>query len=125
MKNINLMDVKQALRDAEFRKSLPPDFTPDVQKYLGNPGCGCNTGLYKKILTDCKTQLEQYFPDKKLSDPTEELKKLAENHWLVISCHISELEEELKKLPPGRKQVAITRFEEQVTVVINELDILY
>ena len=50
---------------------------------------------------------------------------MAENHWTVINCHIDELESKLKKLPPGRKQIAITRYADQATVVVNELDILW
>ena len=31
----------------------------------------------------------------------------------------------VKKLNKGRKQIAISRYEDQVTVIINELDILF
>ena len=31
----------------------------------------------------------------------------------------------LKNLPPGRKQIALTRYEVEVTCVVNELDILW
>ena len=55
----------------------------------------------------------------------EENKKLAENYWNVINCHIDDLEYNLKKLPPGRKQLDLSRYEDQVTVVINEIDVLY
>jgi hypothetical protein len=29
------------------------------------------------------------------------------------------------KLPSGRKQIAVARYENMVTVVVNELDIIY
>ena len=31
----------------------------------------------------------------------------------------------LKKLKPGRKQISMSRYEDQVTVIINELDVIY
>jgi hypothetical protein len=125
MKPITLLDVKQALRDSRFRDSLPPEFGEDIIKYVQNPGCACNFPLYKKIFKDAQTQLKAYFPGRELSDIDEETRKLAENHWTVLNCHKDELEEKLRKLPPGRKQLAIARYEDQVTVVINELDIIY
>ena len=73
---ISLTDVKQALRDDRFKKSLPEIFSEDIKKFDSNPGCGCN----------------------------------------------EELESKLQALPPGRKQLAIARYENLVTVVINELD---
>ena len=36
-----------------------------------------------------------------------------------------DLEKKLRKLPPGRKQLDVSRWEDQVTIVVNELDILY
>lgn len=122
---IGLMEVKQALRDSRFRDSLMPDFKEDVQKYLNNPGCACNVPIYKRIMTGAKKQLAAYFPGRSIANLDEEAKKLAENTWTVINCHKDELEQRLRKLPPGRKQLAVTRYEDQVTVVVNELDVLF
>jgi len=122
--NIILLDVKQALRDHRFRGSLPEGFKPLVDKYLQNPSCGCNIPLYKKLFKECKKQLEDFYPDKIVENVEQEIEKLDENYWTVINCHVNELEDELKKLPAGRKQLAITRFEDQITVVVNELDVL-
>lgn len=119
------MDVKQALRDSRFRESLPTDFADDIQQYLKNPGCACNTPFYRRILSEAGKQLQEYFPGRTLSNIDEEIKKLAENHWLVINCHVDELDERLRRLPPGRKQLAVARYEDQVTVVVNELDVIY
>lgn len=119
------MEVKQALRDRRFRDSLPNTFQEEIQKYLQNPGCACNVPLYKKVMVDAKTQLQEYYPNRSISNLEEEAQKLAENHWSVINCRADELEARLKKLPPGRKQLAITRFEDQVTVVVNELDFIF
>ena len=121
----SLLDVKKALRDSEFRKTLPDSLLNDVQKFLNNPGCPCHVPLYRKILRECKEQLEKYYPNSELSNPDEEIKKLADNQWKVINCHINDLENQLRKLGPGRKQLDVARFEDQVTVVINELDIIF
>lgn len=125
MKKISLMDVKLALKDGRFRDALPLHLREDVAKYLTNPGCSCNTPLYKKILKECVPQLKEYFPGGEVTDEVEEIGKLAQNNWSVINCHVDELQKHLQKLAPGRKQLAITRFEDQVTCVINELDYLY
>jgi hypothetical protein len=120
------MEVKQALRDSRFRASLPSEsFTEEVQKYLQNPGCACNVPLYKKIMVEAKEQLQAYYPNRSIVDLDAEAKKLAENHWSVINCHVDELENKLRSLPSGRKQLAVSRFEDQVTVVINEIDLVY
>lgn len=125
MKSITLLDVKQALKDSRFRDTLPKSLTEDIQKYIGNPGCACNTPLYRKVLRECQDQLQVYFPSRTISNVEEEIKKLAENNWSVINCHIDELEEKLRKLPKGRKQLAMTRYEDQVTVIVNELELIY
>jgi len=122
---ITLMDVKQALRDKRFRDSLPEGFKEDMQKYLNNPGCACNMPIYKKVMTEARQQIQAYYPGRPVSQLDEEVKKLAENNWTVINCKIDELESKLKKLAPGRKQIAMSRFEDMVTVIVNELDIIY
>lgn len=125
MKPINLLDIKQALRDSRFRESLPKSLNEDVQKYLNNPGCACNTPFYRKILKECGDQLKAYYPGRDLSNINDEIKKLAQNNWSVINCHINELEDRMRKLPKGRKQIAMTRYEDQVTVIVNELEFLF
>jgi hypothetical protein len=125
LKKIGLLEVKQALRDGRFRERLPPELNEDIQKYLQNPGCACNLPIYRRVMQYGGEQLKAYFPDKELPNIEEEIKNLAQNHWLVINCNISELEGRLTKLPPGRKQIAVARYEDQVTVIVNELDYLY
>lgn len=119
------MDVKIALKDQRFRDSLPVSFKEDLQKYLQNPGCACNAPIYKKIIREAQEQLKQYYPNREVMNLEQDAKKLAENKWEVINCHKDKLEDELKKLPVGRKQIAIARFEEEVTVIVNHLDVLY
>jgi hypothetical protein len=122
---VSLMDVKQALRDSRFRESLPESLKPDDQKFLSNPGCACNVPIYQRVLKDGAEQLRSYFPNRPIANLEEEVKNIAENHWRVINCKASELEAQLKKLPPGRKQLAVARYEDEVTVVVNELDVIY
>lgn len=122
---ISLIDVKKALKDSRFRLSLPKEMEKDVEEFLNNPGCACHVPLYRKVIKDCKEQLEKYYPDLEIPNQEEEVQKLAENNWSVINCHISELENKLKRLGPGRKQLDVARWEDQVTVVINELDIIF
>ena len=126
MNKIGLMDVKLAMKDSRFRESLPPELTDDVVKYLHNPGCGpCGIQLFRKVLSSCKKQLEQYFPSREVVDEKEEVKKLAANNWTVINCKTHELEDQLRKLPPGRKMIAVARYEDEITVIIDELDVLF
>jgi len=119
------MQIKDALRDNRFRDVLPIEYQEEVAQFIQDPGCPCNVPLYRKILRDCKKQLRDYFPGKEISDEKEEIQRLSQNHWSVISCHIDQLEKKLRSLPPGRKQLDVARYEDQVTVVINELDIVY
>ena len=126
MKKIRIQEVKQALHDPEFRKKLPPELKEDIQKYEQNPGCPCNLPIYVNILKKASRQLMEYYPThQEIENPDEELLKLAENHFMVFSCHIDELEKKLKALAPGRKQLAITRWQDQITVIVNELDVIF
>ncbi len=125
MAKITLLDVKQALQDARFRKTLPADMGALLRKYNNNRSCPCNRTLYRKILKNCKQQLKAYFPGRDVTDESKELKKMAQNHWTVINCRVDELEKKLKALPPGRKQVEAARYEDNVTVIVNELDVLF
>lgn len=120
MKKIGLMQVKQALKDGRFRDTLPLDMRDDVAGFLQNPGCTCNLPLYRKVLKNCVKQLKEYFPGQDMDDSESPI--LPENHWTVINCSVSDLEKKLRSLGPGRKSLAITRYEDQVTVVINELE---
>lgn len=125
MKKISLLEVKSALKDSRFRLSLPKELEKEVESFLDNPGCACHVPLYRKILKNCREQLEKYYPNSELADPVEDIKKIADNKWTVINCNISELEKELRKLGPGRKQLDMARYEDQITVIINELDMIF
>lgn len=69
---------------------------------------------------NCREQLLEYFPGKEIEE-TRSNQGLT-TQWTVINCHIESLEKELRKLPPGFKHLAICRYEDQVTVVVNQLD---
>lgn len=124
-KKITLNDIKKALRDSRFRSTLPKSMDKDIESFLNNPGCSCNIPLYRKIAKECGEQLTKYYPGLKVPDHDEDIGRLAENHWIVINCTVDELEGRLKKLGPGRKQLDVARYEDKVTVVVNDLDIIY
>ena len=119
------MDVKAALKDYRFRDSLPIELQEDVAGYLHNPGCACNVPFYRKLIKKYSKYLKKYYPGSEVSDEEEEIKQLAENNWSVINCKIFELESRLKQLAPGRKQLAVSRYEDKVTVIVNEINILW
>ncbi len=116
---IKLMDVKQALLDDRFRESLPEELVPDIQKFIQNPGCSCNHPIYKKVMKLAWKQLTDYYPTKEQVEPEEEI---VQNQWTVINCSIHELASKLRNLGPGKKQVEVARWEDQVTVIINEFE---
>lgn len=113
------------MADQKFRQSLPPILKEDVQKYEQNPGCACNIPIYRNILRHGVQQLKEYYPGQPIIDPDKELAKMAENNFTVINCKADDLEDLLKKLPPGRKQLALARYQDEITIVVNELDLVY
>lgn len=125
MNQINISDVKLALRDERFKQSLPDSFKEDLIKYEKNPGCGCNIPFYKRILIEARDQLKEYFPGKEISHPNKEIISLSKNNFSVINCKVDELENILKKLPPGRKQLALARYQDEITVILNELEVIF
>ena len=125
MSRVTIKEIKQALKDSRFRLTLPKEMAPQVEQFLDNPGCACHAPLYRKILKDCREQLSRYYPGSEIPDQEEEIRQMAENRWSVINCHVDELASRLSKLPPGRKQLDVARWQDQVTVVINELDAVF
>lgn len=124
-KKIAISDVKKALKDERFREALPKDMERDVISFLDNPGCACHLPLYRKILKECGEQLSRYYPSMEIPSSDEDIVKMAENHWTVINCHVDDLESRLRKLGPGRKQLDVARYQDQVTVVVNDLDVIF
>jgi hypothetical protein len=127
-KRVSVHDIKQALLDERFRATLPDELLMDVQKFLKNPSCGCNHPIYLKVMKVAAKQVADYFPSKEGPDPAEmerEAEKLAKNDWQVINCSIHDLAQKLRDLGPGRKQLDIARWQDQVTVVVNHLEGVY
>jgi len=123
---ITLLSVKQALQDERFIESLPESLKEGAGKYIKDPGCACNHKFIRDVLKKASKQLKEYYPSAvEIADPDEELKSLSNNNWKVFSCHIDELEKKLQELPSGRKQIDMARWEDQVTVIINELDVIF
>jgi hypothetical protein len=127
-KRVSIHDIKQALLDERFRASLPEALAEDVQKFLKNPGCACNHPIYMNVMRKAGKQVAAYFPAKDTPDAEEmekEIEKFAKNDWQVINCNVNELADELRKLGPGRKQLDVARWQDQVTVVVNHLEGIY
>jgi hypothetical protein len=122
---ISLLDIKTALKDKNFRDKLPKHLQEDVQKFLQNPNCTCNFKIYQKIYREAQKEITEFFPSKAYKNLDQTIEELAKNNFSVINCSIGELESRLKSLPPGRKQIAIARYEDQVTIIVNELEIIY
>lgn len=123
-RKLGILDVKQAIHDERFQK-LFPELKEDIDKAMKDPGCPCNREIYLKFFR-YKERLEKFFPNRLVESVEEEVAKLAENNWMVINCHISELETRLRKaFPSGRYQLAVARFQDQVTAVVNHLGIVY
>ena len=124
-KKMTINDVKKALKDERFRSTLPKDMDVEIAEFMNNPGCVCHIPLYRKIMKDCVDQLSKNYPGMAVPEKNEDIERMAENHWTVINCHVDELEKKLNKLGPGRKQLDVARYQDQVTVVVNDLDIIF
>ena len=122
MSKISIQEVKEALRDSKFRNSLPPELKDDLRKYEQNPNCPCNLDVYRNILKFGIKQLKEYYPDKDVMNPDTELPPLQQNSWTVINCPVQEIENKLKEFKIGRFQIVVARWEDQATVIINDLD---
>jgi hypothetical protein len=127
-KRVSVHDIKQALLDERFRASLPTSLQEDVQKFLKNPGCACNHPIYVNVMKKAPKEVSSYFPTKEEPDVEQmekEVDRLSQNNWQVINCGVHELSERLRELGPGRKQVEVARWQDQVTVVVNHLEGIY
>jgi hypothetical protein len=122
---ISIHDIKEALKNEEFRNALPENLQGDVQKFLSNPNCSCNMKIYQRILSEAETNVKAFFPNKGFVSPQQVMESVMQNNWTVINCNINNLEEELKKLKSGRKQITMGRYEDQITVIVNELEMVY
>lgn len=119
MKEIKIETIKKALLDNNFRK-LYPELQKEIDQWINNPDCKCNNPLYNAIINDTNTLKKYFGEDILVTDYLAPIEPEQLNQWTVINCHIDELEEYLQKLPSGPKQIAVARWEDQVTIVIND-----
>lgn len=119
MTEIKIASIKKALRNHEFR-NMYPELKEEINTYIQNPDCKCNIPLYNAILFDIDKLKKWFGEDAVVIDPPlpEEPDQL--NKWQVINCHIDKLEDFLQGLPHGPKQIVIARWENEVTVIIND-----
>jgi hypothetical protein len=132
---LSLLDIKNAMKDDAFVAKLPESLAPDVAKVRSNINCGCNMKFFERLIAEAPHVLQEYFPDKQIVkiEPTQVQEQPVTqqnsppriiNNWSVINCHVGELEGRLQALKEGRKQVTLSRYEDQVTVVVNHLDVM-
>jgi hypothetical protein len=120
LKYLTNNDVKQALRsDSRFR-DLFIEYQAEINEFLHNSSCPCHAPLLTKIMKE-KARLEKYFPGKIIAEYNQQEQPKYEELWSVINCTVDELDERLRKLPPGRKQLSMARYEDKITVIVNML----
>ena len=121
---ISTRTIKKLLWNPKFRNKFPSLQKP-IKRFLRNPGCGCNRPLLVQI-QKMETLIREFYAEEGINiedADMEDDKKNREtkNNFTVINCHKDELQPLLKKLPNGPKQIAVARWEDQVTVIVNEV----
>lgn len=113
----------------QFR-DLFPDMAEKFSEYFKNPSCPCNYGLVQHVVSD-GTALERWFKrpvmlDDNLRAMSEKLMMRhgpgGQREFWVLNTTTDKLQSELDSLPPGPKTFAIARWQDQVTVVIQDLE---
>ncbi len=124
-RTLSRLEIKNAiLNDARFRK-LFPELKDEINKVIHDPGCACNVPIYDKFFK-YKKRLSEYFSNRSIKTPEEEKKELEQNHWSVFNCKADELESVLNKMHKiGRKQIAVARYEDELTVIVNDLGVIF
>ena len=124
-RRLSRLEIKNAvLNDKRFR-DLFPELQEDIAKVIGNPSCACNVPIYDKFFKH-KDRLVKYFSNREIKNPVEEVKETNQNHWSVYNCNVEEIEEVLNKMHKhGRHQIAIARYEDEVTIIVNSLGIMF
>jgi hypothetical protein len=119
---ITLDVIKKALKDLNFRQ-LYPELNKEMYEWIANPDCKCNVPLYNAILSDIK-RLKSYFGDNiVVVEPLLPIEQDQINKWQVINCKVDELENVLKNISSlnyGPKQIACCRYQDDITVIIND-----
>ena len=119
------LEIKHAILQHSAFRELFPELKEDIAKVLHNPSCGCNVPLYDKFFK-FKDRLAKYFSERDIKSPQEEAEEASQNHWNVINCKVDELEDVLNKLHKvGRLQLAVARYEDQITVIVNDIGVVF
>lgn len=124
-KRLSRLSIKHAiLTDFRFR-DLFPELKKEITEVLNNPSCACNVPIYDMFFR-YKDRLAKYFSNYEIKSPQEEAEELNRNHWNVINCKTNELEEVLNKLHKvGRVQIAVARYEDDLTVIVNDTGVMF
>lgn len=122
---ITRADIQRSiLGNSKFRE-LFPELKQEMDQVIGNPNCPCNVPIYNQFFK-YKDRLIGHFVGKQVPDIKKEVEDLSHNQWQVINCGINELEGILNKAHKlGRKQIAIARYDDKLTVVVNDLGVVF
>ena len=116
---IGVKELKKALWKKEFR-DLFPDLKDKIKKFLTNPNCKCHQSLFNSLLHG-KEKLEEYFggPVTLLTKPVTE--EQLRQKIFVLNVPKDQLQLELRRLPLGPKYISLTRYENEITAVVQLL----
>ena len=125
MKTLTRLEIKNAiLNDGRFR-DLFPELKDKIAEIIHNPGCACNVPKIDKFF-GYKDRLSKYFSNRDVKEPKDEVREMNQNHWKVHNCHVDEIEGVLNGLHKvGRYQIAVARYEDRATIVVNSLGIMF
>lgn len=129
MKEITLEIIKKSLYDSEFRELLinnNDSYSKLIDQWINNPNCQCNNELYTKIFENINILRQYYgeniyisninkFDNIQINNEDETI-----NYWTVFNGSIHEIEDFLNNLGNGIKQIAIARYKDEVTIIVNE-----
>ena len=124
-KRLTRLNIKHAiLTDGRFR-DLFPELKKEIAEVLNNPSCACNVPIYDMFFK-YNERLGKYFSGHEIKSPQEEAIEDNQNHWNVINCNVEELEEAMNKLHKvGRVQIAVARYQDELTVIVNDTGIVF
>ena len=124
-RRLTRLEIKHAiLTDGRFR-DLFPELKEDIAKVLHNPSCACNVPIYDEFFR-FKKRLAKYFSSRAIKSPQEEVTEDNQNHWSVVNCKADELEDVLNKMHKlGRVQLAVARYEDEITLIVNDPGIMF
>jgi hypothetical protein len=74
------------------------------------------------VLNDVESIM--YLPTKAVKDQVTDSRE-AKMNWRVVNTNKDDLIHELRKLPPGRKILTLTRWQDKITLIVNDLTVLF